>query len=217
MSYSYPIHRTPEQGHTKRCLAKALIAAIENLRDDSGSDVDFRIAVQDNVPLEWADSYLTEGVTECLCPVPEGLTVTAVCSRDQSWWAQSERGDTCRSCGRPVSEHSDTAPALTPDTAPVGTAVHGVNGSGHREGATGRVVAWAADVMGADVVTVTWNGSGSDRFPAEPGRGVAVSCDFGTHSPRAVAIGRTYSGIPACDRCVTVHSLKVSRFPIAGV
>ncbi len=34
--------RTPEQGHTKRCMANAMISAIENARDAEGfSDFDF--------------------------------------------------------------------------------------------------------------------------------------------------------------------------------
>lgn len=68
-SYTYPVTRTPEQGHTRRCLAAAMIAAVENLRDaDDRTDVEFRIGLQDGTPLRWADLYLTEGMTECLCP-----------------------------------------------------------------------------------------------------------------------------------------------------
>ena len=69
----YPVHRTPEQGHTAACLAKAVIVAVENLRDsaqDGGhADYEFRLAVQRNDMLDEADSYLAEGITECLCPM----------------------------------------------------------------------------------------------------------------------------------------------------
>lgn len=65
---TYPIYRTPEEGHTRQCQAKALIAAIENLRDGVDSDFDFRTAVQRNEMLSEADTYLTEGLTECICP-----------------------------------------------------------------------------------------------------------------------------------------------------
>jgi hypothetical protein len=72
---SFPIYRTPEQGHTKACLAAAMIAAIENLRDSCGSSIGdedeadhfFRINVQDNIPLQWADMYLESGTSQCLC------------------------------------------------------------------------------------------------------------------------------------------------------
>jgi len=67
---NYPVHRTPEQGHTKACLAKAMIVAIENLRDDETTDVEFRVMVQANTALEWADMYLEQGMTVCLCPDP---------------------------------------------------------------------------------------------------------------------------------------------------
>ena len=54
--------------HTRRCLAGALIAAVENLRDTQGlRDFDFRIAVQNNEPLEMADEYLKTGLFTCIC------------------------------------------------------------------------------------------------------------------------------------------------------
>lgn len=78
---NYPVHRTPERGHTVLCLAKAMINAVENFRDmiisdhrtvglnPDFADHEFRLGLQDNLPLQWADEYLKEGVTECLCPV----------------------------------------------------------------------------------------------------------------------------------------------------
>lgn len=64
-----PPNRTPEQGHTKACLASAMISAIQNMRDAEGfSDFDFRIAVQDNMPLQEADEYLATGLQTCTCP-----------------------------------------------------------------------------------------------------------------------------------------------------
>jgi len=88
----YEIKRTPEQGHTRACLAKAMITAIENLRDmdevrdawlrrhsqrgegpafESSLDFDFRVAVQKNEALTMADGYLADGTTECICPTPD--------------------------------------------------------------------------------------------------------------------------------------------------
>ena len=60
--------RTAEQGHTKKCLASAMISAIQNLRDmEFGTDFDFRIAAQDNI-LYLADEYLATGTQSCICP-----------------------------------------------------------------------------------------------------------------------------------------------------
>lgn len=54
--------------HSKRCLAASIIAAVENLRDmEFQTDHDFRIEVQKNTPLEWADSYLNDGTMTCTC------------------------------------------------------------------------------------------------------------------------------------------------------
>jgi hypothetical protein len=54
--------------HSKRCLAASIIAAVENLRDAEGvDDFEFRIEVQKNTPLEWADSYLSDATMPCSC------------------------------------------------------------------------------------------------------------------------------------------------------
>ena len=67
--------RTPEQGHTAPCLAAAMIAAIENIRDavtylSPGEDtvVPFRIAMQNGEPLREAEDYLNTGLMDCRCP-----------------------------------------------------------------------------------------------------------------------------------------------------
>jgi hypothetical protein len=81
--YAYPVRRTPEQGHSARCLAKALICAVENARDAALHDANlvgqpwmadhqFRLWAQENTFLSWADGYLSDGVTECICPDEEG-------------------------------------------------------------------------------------------------------------------------------------------------
>ena len=58
----------PNLMHTKVCLASAVISAIQNLRDEEGmSDFEFRIAMQNNVPLARADGYLTDGLSNCNC------------------------------------------------------------------------------------------------------------------------------------------------------
>ena len=60
--------RTAEQGHTRKCLAKTMIAAIENARDAYSSDYDFRVWAQINGALEDADNYLADGTSDCICP-----------------------------------------------------------------------------------------------------------------------------------------------------
>lgn len=58
--------------HTARCLAHALICAVENLRDmEDQTGYGFRLAVQENTPLQWADDYLISGTATCLCPSEE--------------------------------------------------------------------------------------------------------------------------------------------------
>lgn len=70
--------RTAEEGHSARCLAAAMIAAIENMRDrvaedtksDAGDDrtvTAFRLLAQDNAPLTWADEYLASNTMTCTC------------------------------------------------------------------------------------------------------------------------------------------------------
>ena len=54
--------------HTKKCLAHAIICAVENLRDASGmTDLDFRLYMQDGEALGQADMYLETGTTTCIC------------------------------------------------------------------------------------------------------------------------------------------------------
>lgn len=54
--------------HQKKCLAAAIIAAVENMRDnEEASDFDFRIVAQDNTFLTMADEYLDEGMMTCQC------------------------------------------------------------------------------------------------------------------------------------------------------
>jgi len=77
--------RTPEQGHTFQCLAKTMIAAIENQRDylldlarhpdtypQSTLDFDFAIWAQDNGPRHQALDNLADGTSTCSCPPWEG-------------------------------------------------------------------------------------------------------------------------------------------------
>ncbi len=60
--------RTPEQGHTKRCMANAMISAIENARDAEGfSDFDFAIWSQDNRAMWDARENLADGTSVCTC------------------------------------------------------------------------------------------------------------------------------------------------------
>ena len=74
--------RTPEEGHTFQCMAKTMIAAIENQRDyladviksrfapisQSSADFEFATWVQDNGARYDAERYYDERLTECTCP-----------------------------------------------------------------------------------------------------------------------------------------------------
>jgi hypothetical protein len=58
--------------HEKRCLAAAVIAAVENMRDSEyHTDLSFRIALQNNEALQEADGYLSDGpLMNCTCEAP---------------------------------------------------------------------------------------------------------------------------------------------------
>lgn len=56
--------------HSKSCLAAALISVVENWRDaEDISQLEFRIAAQDNTFFTEADAYLTDGTVPCRCHV----------------------------------------------------------------------------------------------------------------------------------------------------
>jgi hypothetical protein len=55
--------------HDKRCAATALIAAVENLRDQEGLfDSEFYAEVQNGAIWQCALGYLNDGTATCLCP-----------------------------------------------------------------------------------------------------------------------------------------------------
>jgi hypothetical protein len=82
--------------HTKACLSAAIICAVQNARDEEGmTDFDFRILVQENRPLEWADEYLSTGTATCLCPVEEEY---------DDWEDDEEERKACPVCSGPVGE-----------------------------------------------------------------------------------------------------------------
>jgi hypothetical protein len=61
--------RTPEQGHTKACLAKTMIAVIENMRDDPNyTDVGYAIDAGGTYIYHLAFDYLQDGTANCICP-----------------------------------------------------------------------------------------------------------------------------------------------------
>ena len=64
----FEIKRTPEDGHTPECFAKAMITSIENWRDIEGIGIaGFRQEAQRNTFMLEADEFLAHGMIECLC------------------------------------------------------------------------------------------------------------------------------------------------------
>jgi hypothetical protein len=54
--------------HSKKCLAEAIISAVQNLRDNKQvDDLAFRLAAQANEFLPEADAYLNDGLQTCTC------------------------------------------------------------------------------------------------------------------------------------------------------
>jgi hypothetical protein len=69
--------------HTKKCLAAAIISAVENARDDEGRDShEFRVMMQNGIALQWADEYLSEGLQTCTCGWAKVEELYAVYQRD---------------------------------------------------------------------------------------------------------------------------------------
>lgn len=119
---SYPIKRTPEQGHTFECLAAAMICAIENERDalknvrpedvaGVSPDTHFRLWLQENGPLQEADSYLADGMTQCYCePISQPEYVVTSCS-DHGTKVASDKDsarvyiEAARGCRADIAEH----------------------------------------------------------------------------------------------------------------
>jgi hypothetical protein len=60
--------RRPEHMHTKRCLANAIINAVQNYRDNEDvTDHDFALGMQDGLALQHAHEYLQTGTVDCSC------------------------------------------------------------------------------------------------------------------------------------------------------
>lgn len=69
---NFPIYRTPEEGHSKRCLADAMINVITMWRNDEQiGDVDFTTFAQsygmDYGVLAEARELLNAGLNVCIC------------------------------------------------------------------------------------------------------------------------------------------------------
>jgi hypothetical protein len=65
--------------HSRRCLAEAIISAVQNLRDEAGQDDHgFRIEMQGNGALPLADLYLNTGLQTCTCGAYQMDEVRAV-------------------------------------------------------------------------------------------------------------------------------------------
>ena len=55
--------------HTRQCLAKAVIAAVENIRDMDGiTDRKFWEFMESNKSFQEAQDYLEFGIADCTCP-----------------------------------------------------------------------------------------------------------------------------------------------------
>ena len=87
---TYVRPRRIEDGHDRRCLAAAMIAAVENARDDEGILAhEFRNLLVTGDVLGWAEGYLTDGTMTCTCapivaplPYAVGDTVRRACEFD---------------------------------------------------------------------------------------------------------------------------------------
>jgi len=75
--------------HEKRCLAEAMISAIQNARDTEDEFFtahDFRTWAQENAVLQQADEYLNTGLQDCRCDKSHVF----VCSECGQWKSLEE-------------------------------------------------------------------------------------------------------------------------------
>jgi hypothetical protein len=71
--------------HSKRCLAEAIISAVQNIRDNQSiDDLAFRLAAQANEFLPEADDYLNTGLQTCTCGAWEEDQVVEMFKTDPS-------------------------------------------------------------------------------------------------------------------------------------
>jgi hypothetical protein len=101
--------RTVEDGHTHRCLAAAMIAAVENARDaEDMYQGEFRSLLASGEVLGWAEGYLADGTMTCTCGPVETRLPYAV-------------GDTVR---RLDGETGEVASIRTEDDGTTSVSVH---------------------------------------------------------------------------------------------
>jgi hypothetical protein len=61
--------KPPEWLHSKKCLAEAMISAVQNARDaEDFSALEFTLWAQDGGALADAHEYLNSGLQTCICP-----------------------------------------------------------------------------------------------------------------------------------------------------
>ena len=71
---TFPIKRTPEQGHTRQCHARVMMLCLMGwTQAQDVTDYEYRGYVQDNGALVEADALLANGAVECHCPDPVGV------------------------------------------------------------------------------------------------------------------------------------------------
>ena len=71
--------------HSKRCLAEAIISAVQNIRDNRQiDDLAFRLAAQRNEFLPEADGYLNDGLQTCTCGAFEEDQIVEMFKNDKS-------------------------------------------------------------------------------------------------------------------------------------
>lgn len=66
----YQRTRPAEWQHDRKCMAEALISAVQNFRDQEQTDLDFHLMVQNGGLVQEAYEYLRIGLQDCICDAP---------------------------------------------------------------------------------------------------------------------------------------------------
>ena len=129
--------RAALSGHSKRCLAAAMICAVENVRDSAEHTV-AELATVDYVA--WAVGYLDDGLTACMCePGEYSAPVAAEPDVDAA---------ACVAAGRHVLS-TRHASDVCPVAEPVAPMIHATDSDGKRMCGSGR----GARSINAEIVT----------------------------------------------------------------
>lgn len=150
MLTNHPVRRA-EHAHTKRCLAAAMIASIENARDlEFFTDFDFAIYAASGAPINEARGYLLDGTASCSCNA-DGTNPCLQSCCDYGLVDGIEWSEPVRDCDKEFGVHDH-------DDAECGRMLDTMNGIGVDDGS------WEAEAYNREAAEMSL---GRPLFPNE--------------------------------------------------